>query len=219
MTNLTLIAAAAGGGAAWLHVPSGAWWVMLLITVVGLGVLAGLVAWNTEFFKNLDRRWIFLMMFLATAVPIYVIGKTGETFPEKPVRLAQNVFNEIEKLERATGSCSRSTTTPAAKASSAPWPPPSPITAPRRAQDVLHGPLAPRPADDQGQHRGSSKPTTPTWSTARTTSTSASRRATRASSRSIITDFRSSCTPPMRRAPRGTPSRCAATSTACRTWT
>jgi uncharacterized membrane protein len=100
MTNLTLIAAAAGGGAAWLHVPSGAWWVMLLITVVGLGVLAGLVAWNTEFFKNLDRRWIFLMMFLATAVPIYVIGKTGETFPEKPVRLAQNVFNEIEKLEQ-----------------------------------------------------------------------------------------------------------------------
>ena len=27
-----------------------------------------------DFFKNLDRRWIFLMMFLSVAVPIIVIG-------------------------------------------------------------------------------------------------------------------------------------------------
>jgi len=38
-------------------------------------------------------------MLLAVAVPIYVIGKLNKTFPEKPLRLAANVFNEIEALE------------------------------------------------------------------------------------------------------------------------
>lgn len=52
-----------------------------------------------EFFKNLDRRWIFLLMFLAVAVPIYVTGLTKQTFPEKALPLATNVFNEVEKLE------------------------------------------------------------------------------------------------------------------------
>ncbi len=51
-----------------------------------------------EFFKNIDRRWIFLLMLLAVAVPIYVIGTTKETFPEKPLPLATAVFDEIEKL-------------------------------------------------------------------------------------------------------------------------
>jgi hypothetical protein len=51
-----------------------------------------------EFLKSLDKRWIFLLMFLAVSIPIYVIGKTGKTFPEVPTVLAYNVFNEIEKL-------------------------------------------------------------------------------------------------------------------------
>lgn len=51
-----------------------------------------------EFLKNLDKRWIFLLMFLSVALPIYYIGKTGKTFPEVPTVLAENVFNEIENL-------------------------------------------------------------------------------------------------------------------------
>lgn len=52
-----------------------------------------------EYFRKLDRRWIFLLMLLAVAVPIYVIGTTKETFPETPLPLATNVFKEIEALE------------------------------------------------------------------------------------------------------------------------
>jgi hypothetical protein len=48
--------------------------------------------------QNLDRRWIFLMMGLAVAVPILVIGITGKTFPETPTPLAQAVFDAIEEL-------------------------------------------------------------------------------------------------------------------------
>ena len=51
-----------------------------------------------EFLKNLDKRWIFLLMLLCVAIPIYVIGKTGNTFPEVHTILSYNVFNEIEKL-------------------------------------------------------------------------------------------------------------------------
>ena len=51
-----------------------------------------------DLLKNLDRRWIFLMMFLAVTVPIYIIGRTGKTFPEVPSKLAQQVFHEIERL-------------------------------------------------------------------------------------------------------------------------
>ena len=47
-----------------------------------------------DFFKNLDRRWVFLMMFLAVAIPILLDAK----FPEKPTGLAQAVFDEIDKL-------------------------------------------------------------------------------------------------------------------------
>jgi hypothetical protein len=47
-----------------------------------------------EFFKNLDRRWVFLMMLLAVAIPILLEAK----FPEKPTGLAKAVFDEIEKL-------------------------------------------------------------------------------------------------------------------------
>jgi hypothetical protein len=52
-----------------------------------------------EFFQNPDRRWIFLLMFLSVAVPIYYIGKTGKTFPEVPTKLAEQVFAEVEALE------------------------------------------------------------------------------------------------------------------------
>jgi len=52
-----------------------------------------------EFLKNLDKRWIFLMMFLAVSVPIYIIGKTGKTFPEVPTLLAEATFQAIEELK------------------------------------------------------------------------------------------------------------------------
>jgi hypothetical protein len=48
-----------------------------------------------EFFRDLDRRWIFLLMLLAVAVPILL----ELSFPEKPSGLAEAVFNEIEALE------------------------------------------------------------------------------------------------------------------------
>ncbi|MCL4209378.1 MAG: hypothetical protein KJZ68_01830, partial [Phycisphaerales bacterium] len=47
------------------------------------------------FLKTLDRRWIFLLMFLAVAVPILFQLK----FPEKASGLAEAVYNEIEALE------------------------------------------------------------------------------------------------------------------------
>jgi hypothetical protein len=52
-----------------------------------------------EFFKNLDRRWIFLLMFISVAVPIIVIGITGRTFPEVPTKLAIATFDEIDQLQ------------------------------------------------------------------------------------------------------------------------
>ena len=48
-----------------------------------------------EFLRDLDRRWIFLMMALAIAVPILF----GLQFPESPSMLARDVFAEIERLE------------------------------------------------------------------------------------------------------------------------
>lgn len=45
--------------------------------------------------ENLDRRWIFLMMAIAVAVPILF----GLQFPESASQLAKNVFQEIENLE------------------------------------------------------------------------------------------------------------------------
>lgn len=48
-----------------------------------------------EFFRNLDRRWIFLLMFLAVAVPILAKAQ----FPETATGLAKAVFEEVDKLE------------------------------------------------------------------------------------------------------------------------
>lgn len=47
-----------------------------------------------KFLKNLDRRWIFLCMMLAVAIPILF----QKTFPEVPTQLVQDVFDEVEKL-------------------------------------------------------------------------------------------------------------------------
>ena len=48
-----------------------------------------------DFFQNLDRRWIFLLMGLAVAVPILLEVQ----FPEAPSQLAESTFQEIEALE------------------------------------------------------------------------------------------------------------------------
>jgi hypothetical protein len=44
--------------------------------------------------RNLDRRWIFLMMALAVAIPILF----GLKFPETPSQMTRNVFDAIEAL-------------------------------------------------------------------------------------------------------------------------
>ena len=49
--------------------------------------------------NDLDRRWIFLMMGLAVAVPIIVIGITGKTLPELPTPLAKATFDQLDELE------------------------------------------------------------------------------------------------------------------------
>jgi hypothetical protein len=46
------------------------------------------------FLKDLDRRWVFLLMGLAVGVPILLQLQ----FPEKPTGLAKAVFDEIELL-------------------------------------------------------------------------------------------------------------------------
>jgi hypothetical protein len=48
-----------------------------------------------EILKNLDRRWIFVLMFFSVALPILLQMQ----FPEKPTGLAQSTFDEIEKLK------------------------------------------------------------------------------------------------------------------------
>lgn len=47
-----------------------------------------------EFFRNLDRRWVFLAMLLAVAVPILA----GARFPEDPSPLVRSVFEAIDNL-------------------------------------------------------------------------------------------------------------------------
>ena len=52
-----------------------------------------------NFLKNLDRRWIFLLMFLSVSIPIIIIGITGQSFPEKPTALSITTFETIENLK------------------------------------------------------------------------------------------------------------------------
>lgn len=48
-----------------------------------------------HFLQTLDRRWIFLLMAVAVAVPTLLQLK----FPETPGQFSQDVFDEIEKLQ------------------------------------------------------------------------------------------------------------------------
>ena len=52
-----------------------------------------------ELLKDLDKRWIFLMMFLSVTIPIYIIAQTGKSFPEVPTVLSEAVFQSIENLD------------------------------------------------------------------------------------------------------------------------
>lgn len=47
---------------------------------------------------RMDRRWIFLAMFVAVAAPILWVGVTGKTFPEEPTPAVQGAFDAVEKL-------------------------------------------------------------------------------------------------------------------------
>lgn len=47
-----------------------------------------------NFLKTLDRRWIFLVMLLAVAIPILA----GWRFPEEPSPMVQTVFDTVEQL-------------------------------------------------------------------------------------------------------------------------
>lgn len=47
-----------------------------------------------DILRTLDRRWVYLAMLLAIAVPLL----TQSTFPEKPARLVRAVFDKIENL-------------------------------------------------------------------------------------------------------------------------
>jgi hypothetical protein len=47
-----------------------------------------------EFLSRLDRRWVFLLMLLAVAVPLLM----GIRFPEKPSPMVQQVFDALEEL-------------------------------------------------------------------------------------------------------------------------
>jgi hypothetical protein len=48
-----------------------------------------------DFLKNLDRRWVFLLMGVAVGLPILLELQ----FPEHPTQLADAVFREVERLD------------------------------------------------------------------------------------------------------------------------
>ncbi len=77
--------------------------IIVLTTVFGLMLLAmlavAIAAFHSSqaahYVKDLDRRWVFVLMFLSVAIPLlYEL-----TFPEEPKALAIAVFDEIEALE------------------------------------------------------------------------------------------------------------------------
>jgi hypothetical protein len=49
---------------------------------------------------RIDRRWIFLAMFVAIAAPILWVGVTGRTFPERPTPAVQGAFDAVESLPK-----------------------------------------------------------------------------------------------------------------------
>jgi hypothetical protein len=48
--------------------------------------------------ERLDRRWIFLAMFLVVSGPILYMGLTGKLFPEKVTATTQSVFDAVEAV-------------------------------------------------------------------------------------------------------------------------
>ena len=82
------------------HFLAEGWWLVALV-VASLVPLARHVARDglLPTLRTLDRRWIFLLMLWAVLVPIYYIGVTGQTLPEVPSALAEDTFNEIERLQ------------------------------------------------------------------------------------------------------------------------
>lgn len=75
------------------------WWLVAIVigSLVPLALRAASLG-PLQAARTLDRRWVFLLMFWAVLVPIYVIGVTGVTFPEVPSALAEATFQEIERL-------------------------------------------------------------------------------------------------------------------------
>ncbi len=68
---------------------------LMLLGLLAVAVAAFRSSQAAAYVKDLDRRWIFLLMFLSVAIPLlYQL-----TFPEEPKELAIAVFDEIEKLE------------------------------------------------------------------------------------------------------------------------
>ena len=56
---------------------------------------------NATFLQRLDRidrRWIFLAMFVAVAAPILWVGVTGRTFPESPTPAVDGAFRAVDTL-------------------------------------------------------------------------------------------------------------------------
>lgn len=71
------------------------WWVLAVILAI-LPVAVRMVNQGPfEVLNTLDRRWVFLYMMLAVAIPILQQWQ----FPEKPTLLADAVFDEVEKLQ------------------------------------------------------------------------------------------------------------------------
>jgi hypothetical protein len=76
------------------------WWIVLLAaaSLVPLARQITRKGWLAAL-RELDRRWIFLMMLWSVLLPIYYIGLTGQTFPEIPSALAQATFDEVDRLK------------------------------------------------------------------------------------------------------------------------
>jgi hypothetical protein len=76
------------------------WW--LVAAVVGSLIPLALQFLRKGFvtaLREMDRRWIFLLMLWCVLVPIYYIGVTGKTLPEVPSALVRAAFNEVERLQ------------------------------------------------------------------------------------------------------------------------
>ena len=71
------------------------WTILIVVVGAALAVLVTRPEQTYRTLKDLDRRWIFLLMFVAVAVPILF----QLSFPEKATGLAKSVFDEIESLE------------------------------------------------------------------------------------------------------------------------